>query len=175
MVDKNKYTYWMDKNNSNYESEVVFREMYSRIGYIFHVIQMAEYNIANVLAIEEFEKEKKIIFDVSDIERIRNRINEKYEHLSTATFGQLKSLVKTSGYLKTIDFDKLSAIVDYRNYLAHICFKEKLLDGTLDNLKDVDGFVDELNDFELKVVELNEQVLQVFKNNKVKNLLLKIQ
>lgn len=34
-----------------------FSEMYTRVGLILHTLQMNEYNIANILALEEFEKE----------------------------------------------------------------------------------------------------------------------
>ena len=55
MVNKTKYLYWLNTKDSNLTEEVVWREMYSRIGHIFHIVQMVEYNIANILSIEEFE------------------------------------------------------------------------------------------------------------------------
>ena len=48
MIDKTKYLYWFDPDNPSFEEEVVWRELYSRIGYIFHIVQMVEYNIANI-------------------------------------------------------------------------------------------------------------------------------
>ena len=57
MIEKEKYLYWLNADDPKLDQEVVFREMYSRIGSIFHILQMNEYNIANTLAIEEFEKE----------------------------------------------------------------------------------------------------------------------
>lgn len=62
MIDKKKYLYWMNPDDPLLESQLIWREMYSRIGFTFHTIQMAEYNLANILAIEEFEKETSRLF-----------------------------------------------------------------------------------------------------------------
>ena len=173
MVDKNKYLYWLNNDNPNLTDEVVWREMYSRIGYIFHIVQMVEYNIANILSIEEFEKETKTVFEEKDIETIKTNIDLKFEKLSTLTFGQLSKEVEKSNYLKEIDMQELKKFVNYRNYLAHRCFKEKLLANELGKLEDVDGFIGELNDFELMATALNEYLVRIFKTNKIKTILLK--
>ena len=173
MIDKSKYLYWLDTENPNLTEEIVWRELYSRIGHIFHIIQMVEYNIANILSIEEFEKETKTIFEEKDIEKIKTNIDLKFEKLSTLTFGQLSKEVEKSNYLKDIDTIGLKDFVVYRNYLAHKCFKEKLLANELAGLEDIDKFIDELNDFELKSSALNEYLLGIFKNNRIKTLLLK--
>jgi len=47
MLAENKYLYWLNKDNIEINDEVVWRELYCRIGCIFHTIQMIEYNIAN--------------------------------------------------------------------------------------------------------------------------------
>lgn len=173
MIDKNKYLYWLNTDDSNLTEEVVWREMYSRIGHVFHVIQMVEYNISNILSIEEFEKETKTIFEENDIEKIKIKIDLKFEKLSTLTFGQLSKEVEKSNYLKDIDMIMLKDFVIYRNYLAHKCFKEKLIANELSELEDIDRFIDELNDFELMASTINEYLLGIFKNNRIKSVLLK--
>lgn len=173
MIDKSKYLYWLQSDSDNMTQEVIWREMYSRIGIIFHIIQMVEYNIANIISIEEYEKETKTVFDIKDIDRIRTNIDLKFQQLSRLTFGGLNKEVEKSIYLKYIDLDKLKKIKEYRDYLAHRCFKEKLLDNKISDLEDIDSFVDELNDFEAKASEINESLLQVFKDNKTKSVLLK--
>jgi len=90
MIDKEKYLYWMNPDDPLLESQLIWREMYSRIGFIFHTIQMAEYNLANILAIEVFEKETSRLFSLEDIERIKSNIDIKFKKLSTLTFGGLK-------------------------------------------------------------------------------------
>ena len=64
----------------------------------------------------------------------------------------------------------LEKIVDYRNYLAHRCFKEKLLSNQLNTIEDADKFVDELNDYEIIVHDFNEWLLTIFKENKIKSI-----
>lgn len=56
----------------------------------------------------------------------------------------------------------LKKIVEYRNYLAHRCFKEKLLNNELKSIEDADKFVDELNEFEVMVKDFNEWLLDIF-------------
>lgn len=90
MIKKEKYLYWLNLEDPNLDIEVVFREMYSRIGLIFHMIQMNEYNIANILSLEEFENENMDMFTENDIERIRKNIDIKFNELSKLTFGKLK-------------------------------------------------------------------------------------
>lgn len=174
MIDKEKYLYWMNPDDPLFESQLIMREMYSRIGFIFHVIQMAEYNLANILAIEEFEKETSRLFSVEDIERIKSNIDIKFRKLSTLTFGRLKKIVEQSVYLKSIDMDILSKVVDYRNYLVHQCFKEKLLNNDLQTLQDVDKFIEQLNDFKEMITDFNDWLVSVFADKKVKSILVKL-
>lgn len=174
MIDKEKYLYWMNPDDPLLESQLIWREMYSRIGFIFHTIQMAEYNLANILAIEEFEKETSRLFSVEDIERIKSNIDIKFRKLSTLTFGRLKKIVEQSVYLKSIDMDILSKVVDYRNYLAHQCFKEKLLNNDLQTLQDVDKFIEQINDFKEMITDFNDWLVSVFADKKVKSILVKL-
>ena len=171
MIDNKKYTYWLKKDDK-LNDEIVWREMYSRFGYIFHTIQMVEYNIANILAIEEFEKETKRVFTDEDIDRIRKNIDKKFNKLSKMTFGVIAKEVEKSEYLRILKPHILKEVVDCRNYLAHKCFKEKLLNHELEKIEDVDSFVDELNAFEGLVIELNEIVLIIFKKHKIKSVFL---
>jgi len=171
-MNKDQYLYWLDPNNPLFEKEIVYREMYSRIGYCFHLTQMVEYNLANILSIEEFEKNKKIVFTEEDIKIIKDRIDKKFNELSKITFGCLKNKVCKCDYLKDIDYDKLEKIVGYRNYLAHNCFKDKLLKKEFESIDDVDKFVTELNGFETILSEMNDYLLNVFKNQKHKTILM---
>ena len=160
----------MIRSATDFKKTTIGLILYSRIGLIFHIMQMNEYNSANILAIEEFEKEKGSTFTEEDIERVRGNIDKKFEELSKLTFGQLKSRVEKSIYLEEINMDMLSKIVDYRNYLAHRCFKEKLLNNQLNTIEDADKFVDELNEFEVLVHEFNEWLLTIFEKNKIKRI-----
>lgn len=173
MIDKNKYLYWLDSNNPNLEDEVVHREMYSRIGLILHNLQMIEYNIANILSLEEYEKINGKVVNEDDIFKIKNKINEKFNNLSKLTFGQLKNEILNSKYLLNINIESLEKIIEYRNYLVHKCFKEKLLDNELLTIEDVDKFIDELNDFEVITNGLNEELLSIFEKHKIKRITLK--
>ena len=170
MINKERYLNWIQPQSDTFSDEVVFREMYSRIGYIFHVLQMIEYNLANILSIEEFEKETKTLFSISDIDIIKKRIEEKFDKLSELTFGKLKEEIKQSIYLKSIDFYELTKIKDYRDYLAHRCFKERLIAKKLDILEDVDEFVEELNRFEERVIKMNNFLVEIFKEKRIQPL-----
>ena len=172
MIEIEKYLYWMDAKPIDLENEIVYREMYSRIGFIFHIIQMIEYNIANILALEEFEKKQSDTFTYSDVQLIKNNIDIKFSKLSKLTFGRLKDEVEKSKYLANVDMELLKKIVDYRNYLAHRCFKEKLLNNELSSVEDADKFVDELNNFETVSKNFNEWLLTVFRKNRIKRIVL---
>ena len=39
MIDKSKYLYWLNKDDPQIDGEVVWRELYSRIGCFFHTVQ----------------------------------------------------------------------------------------------------------------------------------------
>lgn len=173
MIEKEKYLYWLNVDDPNLDKEVVYREMYSRIGVILHTLQMNEYNVANILALEEFEKETGRVFTEDDVYRIKGNINKKFEELSTLTFGKLKKQVEKSKYLANVDMKQLEKIVVYRNYLAHRCFKEKLLNNELSTIEDANRFVEELNDFEVVTHDFNEWLLEIFKKNKIKRIWLK--
>lgn len=172
MLDENKYLYWLNKNNIEINDEVVWRELYCRIGYIFHVIQMIEYNIANIIALEKFEKFKKDVYTKKDVEKIRKSIDKKFNNISSLTFGGLNKLVDSSKYLSSLDKDELHKIKDYRDFLAHRCFKEKLLDESLKTLEQVDAFIDELNEYEVRCKLMNKSLLNIFKENRIKRIFL---
>ena len=36
MIEKEKYLYWLNESESKFEQDIVYREMYSRVGHIFH-------------------------------------------------------------------------------------------------------------------------------------------
>lgn len=99
-------------------------------------------------------------------------INEKYEKLTIKTFGQLKDEIKNSKYLTTVDIEALGKIVDYRNYIVHHCFKEKLLRDGLSTFEDVDRFIDELHEYDDLIRELNDKLVEIFKHNKIKTVIL---
>ncbi len=99
---------------------------------------------------ERFEEVKKII-----AKRFKTLSSKKY------TFGVLAGEVEGSLYLKGLDKKLLKEVVDYRNYLAHICFKEKLLKGTLKTIEDADSFAMELTDFEGKAAPLNDYLVSI--------------
>ena len=170
MIDISKYNYWLKEENMN-DNEIVFREMYTRIGHIFHIIQMIEYNISNILAIEDFQKGRNMVLKEDELPDIKQRVEEKFTELLKCTAGQLVYIVKSSSYLNSINADLFAHFVEHRNYLAHRCFKEKLLDNSLSNLESVDKFVDELNDFEVFITDLNEKVSKIFEENKIKPVL----
>ena len=173
MIDESKYLYCLDRDDCDQLKETVWLEMYSRFGFVFHVVQMIEYNIANILAVEEFEKEAKEEYTQDDIERIRGLINDKYEQLSGMTFGQLKNEVKKSAYLQEIDFNSLQQIVDYRNWLAHHCFKELFHNSEKVPLEDVEAFREELEGFGSVVTTLNDWLVDIYKTQKVKRIYVK--
>ena len=169
MIEKGNYLYWLQADNPNLDLEIVWRELYARIGMIFHIIQMNEYNIANIIALEEYEKENGKELANQDICQIKDNIDKKFEKLSKMTFGQLEKEVEKSNYLSEIDMDKLSKIVNYRNYLAHRCFKEKLLKNELSTIEETD----KLNDFEVVIHDFNEWLLKIFRKYKIRQVWLK--
>lgn len=170
MIDRTKYLYWFNPEDEQFEKDIVWREMYSRIGYVFHLVQMVEYNIANILALEEYEKKKGKPFTLKGISELQSAIDLKYEELSGLTFGQLAGHVKNSAYLQELDLEHLERIVEYRNYLAHSCFKEKLFSGGLQTLEGVDLFIDDLNEYESMLRTMNDWLIGVFEKNKLKSI-----
>ena len=171
MIDNTKYLSWLDNDSPVLEDEMAYCEMCSKIGHILHVIQMIEYNIANILSLEEFERINGRPVTTKDIEQIKVSINEKYGKLAIKTFGQLKAEIKKSKCLTNVDIEELSKIVEYRNYIVHHCFKEKLLRDELSTFEDVDEFIDELNEYDNLIRELNDQLVEIFKQNKIKQVI----
>lgn len=82
MIDKNKYLYWLNVDDPRFEEEIVYREMYSRIGCILHIFQMIEYNIANILSVEEYEKINGKLVSEEDIKQVKKDIDNKYQQLT---------------------------------------------------------------------------------------------
>ena len=162
-MDYRKYLYWYKPDQPSFEEDLVYREMYCRIGYIFHIIQMIEYNIAMILSIEEWEKEKDAVFTMEKFDEVKKKIAKRFKVLSSKkyTFGTLAREVENSVYLRDLDKKALKEVVEYRNYLAHKCFKEKLLNGSLKTIEDADRFAMELTVFEGKAAPLNNYLVSI--------------
>ena len=109
-MDYRKYLYWYKPDQPSFEEDLVYREIYCRIGYIFHIIQMIEYNIAMILSIEEWEKEKDAVFTMEKFEEVKKKIARRFKVLSSKkyTFGALAREVENSVYLRDLDKQKPS-------------------------------------------------------------------
>lgn len=174
MSKKEDYLYWIKSDEDELTEEIIYRELYSRIGYIFHLVQMIEYNIANIISIEKYVKDHSVIYGSGELENVKLKINEEFEKLlKNKTFGGLIKEAKGNNSLNGFDFKELNDMKKYRDYLAHNCFKYKLMNDQLKTLEDADEFVKELNEYEIKAKKLNEKLIERFKEVKKESILIK--
>lgn len=175
MIDKTKYFYWLTGSEEEQEKEIVWREMYSAIGYIVHLMQMIDYNIANILAISDMNTkilEKEPLTEQEYVE-IKDKAKKFYNKIISISTGRLRDKFKNSPLLSSDDVSLIQDAIKKRNEIIHKIFIDDLVAKKFDNLEEVDKYIDYLNKFEEDLRNLNEELLCIFRDNRFQLILFK--
>lgn len=135
--------------------------LWGKVGFITHLSQMVEYNLANIIALDRILREFKdtdsmFVIKFNDVVKESNEI---YKELSKKPLGYILKEARKIKYF-TIESEKLlKRAIKKRNYVTHKMFKEDLgknyletnpkyyysrLENTIELLKDINDSLCEI-------------------------------
>lgn len=142
------------------------QELWGKVGFIVHLSQMVEYNLANTLSADELLREFEERDSMCTIEynEFAKKSNELYRTLSTKTLG---SILNRAEKIKFFDEDGLKLLREAcskRNYVVHHLFRDDLNSKHLES--DPQFYFEELETTIGLLHEINEVLLNIFEQQK---------
>ena len=140
--------------------------LWGKVGFIVHLSQMVEYNLANILAFDEIlrefeERDSMFVFEYNEFAQ---RANEWYEKLSGKPLGTSLNRAKGIKFFTDESEKLLSQAIEKRNYVVHHLFKEDLRNNHLET--DPTFFYEELEETIGLLHSINESLTDIFKKQK---------
>ena len=136
--------------------------MWEMIGFLVNLSQMIEYNLANILALNEilvaFDKEDSM-FEFEYAELLK-RTDEWYKELDRLELGKLLYNLKSKTGFTNEFIDFLNEIRVERNYYVHNIFKEDLFTKEFQN--NPKQFIPRLQYLIEKMSVANEEIVKIF-------------
>ena len=143
-----------------------YKRVWASVGFVVNLSQMIEYNLANILALNEIlvafdNEESMFVFEYSEL--LKNA-DEWYKKLDKFELGKILNEIKnksiiTEGFITFLDKIRLE-----RNYFVHNVFKEDLFTKAFqDNPKQ---FIPRLQDLIGNMNMANEELVRIFADMK---------
>ena len=139
-----------------------YKKVWGMVGFVVNLSQMIEYNLANILALNEilvaFDKEDSMYeFEYAELLK---KTDEWYKETDKLELGKLLENIKSrTGFTKEfIDF--LTEIRIERNFFVHNVFKEDLFTKAFqDNPKQ---YIPRLQELIAKMHAANDELVKIF-------------
>lgn len=140
--------------------------LWGKVGYIVQLSQMIEYNLANILALDELLREFKeadsmYLFEYNEYVE---RANKWYKKLEKNTFGFGLKRAKDVEFFNSEVQGRLEYICEERNFVVHRMFKEDLFFKHLES--DPGFYYDRLEKLIEEMYQINENLNQIVTKQK---------
>ena len=141
-------------------------QLWAKVGFIVNLSQMVEYNLSNILALDEIlrEFEKTDSMFVFEYNELVERANNWYKKLFKSTFGGNLNRAKEIKFFTNESEELLSKAIKKRNYVIHSLFKEDLKKNHLET--NPKFYFDELEETISLLNDTNESLVEIFKKQK---------
>ena len=132
------------------------------VGFVVNLSQMIEYNLANILALNEilvaFDREDSMYeFEYAELLR---KTDEWYKKLDKCELGKVLKEIKAKNIITEEYVDFLDGIRNERNYFVHNVFKEDLFTKAFqDNPKQ---YIPRLQELIAKMHAANDELVKIF-------------
>ena len=142
------------------------QELWGKVGFIVHLSQMAEYNLANILSADEllrgFDTDNSM--RIVDYNELVQKSNEMYHKLSIRPLGSILEQAKKVKFFKEDGIELLEKACKKRNYVIHHLFREDLKQKHLET--DPEIYFEELETTIEFLYEINEVLTKIFERQK---------
>ena len=157
----------MNKTNQN------LQELWGKVGFIVHLSQMVEYNLANILSADELLREFEERNSMCTIEynEFAKKSNKMYLKLSAIPLGGILKQAEKVKFFNEDGIELLEKACKKRNHVVHHLFREDLQLRHLET--DPEFYFDELEATIELLHGINEVLTNIFEQQKQKFELIK--
>ena len=150
----------MNETNQN------LQELWGKVGFIVHLSQMVEYNLANILSADEllrgFDTDNSM--RIVDYNELVQKSNEMYHKLSGIPLGGVLKQAKRVNFFNEDGLELLEKACKKRNYVVHNLFRDDLKPRHLET--DPEFYFEELENTIEILHEINEVLTKIFERQK---------
>ena len=138
------------------------QEVWGKVGFIVHLSQMVEYNLANILSADEllrgFDTDNSM--RIVDYNELVQKSNEMYHKLSGIPLGGVLKQAKKVNFFNEDGLELLEKACKKRNYVVHNLFRDDLKPRHLET--DPEFYFEELENTIEILHEINEVLTKIF-------------
>ena len=142
------------------------QELWGKVGFIVHLSQMVEYNLANILSADEllrgFDTDNSM--RIVDYKELVQKSNEMYHKLSGIPLGGVLKQAKKVNFFNEDGLELLEKACKKRNYVVHNLFRDDLKPRHLET--DPEFYFEELENTIEILHEINEVLTKIFERQK---------
>lgn len=143
-----------------------YKKVWGMVGFVVNLSQMLEYNLANILALNEilvaFDNEESMYeFEYAELLR---KTDDWYKKLDKCELGKVLREVKIKKIITEEFVNYLDEIRTERNYFVHNVFKEDLVTKAFQN--NPKQYIPRLQDLVGKMHAANEELVKIFADMK---------
>ena len=142
------------------------QELWGKVGFIVHLSQMVEYNLANVLSANEllrgFDTDNSM--RIVDYNELVQKSNKMYHKLSGIPLGSVLKQAKKVNFFNEDGLELLEKACKKRNYVVHNLFRDDLKPRHLET--DPKFYFEELENTIETLHEINEVLTKIFERQK---------
>ena len=150
----------MNETNQN------LQELWGKVGFIVHLSQMVEYNLANILSADDllrgFDTDNSM--RIVDYNELVQKSNEMYHKLSGISLGGVLKQAKRVNFFNKDGLELLEKACKKRNYVVHNLFRDDLKPRHLET--DPEFYFEELENTIEILHEINEVLTKIFERQK---------
>lgn len=145
-----------------------YKKIWGMVGFVVNLSQMIEYNLANILALNEilvaFDKEE-FMFEF-ECAKLLKKTDEWYKKIDKLELGKLLENIKSRTDFTEEFIIFITEIRTERNYFVHNIFKEDLFTKEFQN--NPKQFIPRLQQLIGKMHSANEKLVNIFADMKKK-------
>ena len=146
--------------------KIYYKKIRGMVGFVVNLSQMIEYNLANILALNEilvaFDKEE-FMFEF-EYAKLLKKTDEWYKKIDKLELGKLLENIKSRTDFTEEFIVFLTEIRTERNYFVHNVFKEDLFTKEFQN--NPKQFIPRLQQLIGKMHSANEELINIFADMK---------
>ncbi len=154
------------KDNSGVEKNIFkkhfYKKVWASIGFVVNLSQMIEYNLANILGLNEILSafDKQATMEPIEYKKVVEAAEKWYKWLSKKELGKLKQQLIEKNIFSKEFVNEIDHVREERNYFVHEIFKDDLFSREFQN--NPKQYIPRLQELVYRLNDLNESLCKIF-------------